>query len=121
MNEEFLKALELVAEYDNNRPVVVKEYRLYYHEDGSIIGLWETDHPEGMYIVLTDPGIVDRVNTSRLRVVNGVLKILDLATPAKSRLVNSTQGQRVVKGHAALALYPNEEYQDVEYYDYRSS
>jgi hypothetical protein len=117
MDPEFLKALELVAEYDRNRPKLVKEFRLYYNEDGSIIGLWETDHPEGNYIVLDDAGIFHRTNTSLLRVVNGELKIIDPKIPLKSRLIKSTQGQRVVAGNAALVLYLEEEYQDVEYYD----
>lgn len=117
MDPEFLKALEMVAEYDRNRPVIVKEYRLYYREDGSIIGLWETDHPEGTYIVLDDPGIFHRTNTFLLRVINGALKVLDPSAPTKSKLVKSTQGQPVVKDNAALALYPDEEYQDIEYYD----
>ena len=117
MDPEFLKALELVAEYDRQRPKVVKEFRLYYNEDGSIIGMWETDHPEGNYIVLDDCGIFHNNNTSLLRVVNGNLKIIDPKIPLKSRLIKSTQGQRVVANNAALVLYPEEEYNNVEYYD----
>lgn len=117
MDPEFLKALELVAEYDRNRPRVIKEYRLYYNEDGSIIGLWETDHPEGTYLVLTDPDVFNRTNTQNLRVVNNELKIIDFKVVTVNGLVRSTTGQRVVAGHAGLALYPNEEYNNVEYYD----
>ena len=117
MDPEFLKALELVAEYDRNRPKVVKEYRLYYNEDGSILGLWETDHPIGNYVVLEDPGIFHRTNTTLLRVVNGEIKIIDPTIPLQFKLVKSTQGQRVVSNNAALALYPEEEYNNVEHYD----
>ena len=57
MDPEFLKAIELVAEYNRSRPAVIKEPRLYFNEDGSIIGLWDTDYPIGEYIVLTDYSI----------------------------------------------------------------
>jgi hypothetical protein len=74
--EELRKGLELAEEMERNRPRLVKEYRLYYNEDGTIIGLWETNHPEGSnYIVLEDPDIFHKTNTNLLRVVNGEVKI----------------------------------------------
>jgi hypothetical protein len=121
IDPEFLKALELVAEFDRNRPVLVKELRLYYREDGSIIGLWETDHPEGDYIVLDNADVFNRNNTDRLRVVNGSLKVLDVVKPAVTRLTKATTGQPVVKGHAALALGADEEYTEIEYYDRKAT
>jgi len=121
MDPEFLKALELVAEYDQQRPKVVKEFRLYYNEDGSIIGLWESDHPEGNYIVLDDTGFFHTTNTAQLRVINGELKKLDFKIPLTSKLIKSTQGQRVVAGNAALVLYPEEEYNNIEYYDRKTN
>ena len=117
MNPEFLKALELVAEYDRNRPKQVKEFRLYYNDDGSIIGLWETDHPEGNYIVLNHPDEFNQTNTNQLRVVDGKLKKIEVKTQNQTVLSKGTTGQRVVAGNAAIALYPKEEYNNVEYYD----
>jgi hypothetical protein len=74
--EELRKGLELAEEIERNRPRLVKEYRLYYNEDGTIIGLWETDHPDGEnYIVLEDPDIFHKTNTNLLRVVNGEVRI----------------------------------------------
>ena len=77
----------LVAEYDAQRPVVVQEYRLYYDPEGMIIGLWESDHPEGSnYIVLDDPGVFYSANTLLLRVQNKKLVVLDPMAPSKTRL-----------------------------------
>ncbi len=115
--QEFVKGLELAEEMEKQRPLLVKEYRLYYNDDGSIIGLWETGHPEGKYIVLHDPDIFHRTNTNLLKVVNGTLKIIDPTTIHKNRLIKSIQGQPVVRGHAAIALVAGEHYQDIDYYD----
>lgn len=116
--QEFVKAFELVAEYDQQRPVIVKEYRLYYNDDGTVIGLWETDHPEGdNYIVLDDPDVVHRTPTNLLGVVNKELKILDPTPQYRVKLAKADSGQRVVKGHAAVALLPEEDYPYIEYYD----
>jgi hypothetical protein len=115
--QELVKGLELAEELERNRPRLIKEYRLYYNTDGTIIGLWETGHPEGNYIVLSDPDIFHRTNTNLLRVSNGALKIIDPHTPIRVKIKKSTQGQRVVKGHAALALTCNEEYTEIEFYE----
>ena len=118
IDPEFLKALELVAEYDRNRPKLIKEFRLYYNRDGSIIGLWETEHPEGdNYVVLDNPDQFNNTNTFQLRVVDGKLTTIDLTPLAKPLLIKSTQGQRTVAGNAALPLYETEEYIDIEYYE----
>ena len=115
--QEFVKAFELVAEYDRQRPVIVKEYRLYYNNDGSVIGLWESDHPEGSnYIVLADPDIFHRTPTNLVQVVNNELKVLDPRPVHRVKLTKADAGQRVVKGHAALALTIKEEYSETKYY-----
>jgi hypothetical protein len=116
--EEFLKAFELVAAYDAQRSKFVKEYRLYYNEDGSIIGLWETDHPAGdNYVVLDDTGQYHGHNTNLLRVVDKKLTVLDPVGPLYVRLKKSTTGFRTVQGHAALILEETEQYTNIEYYD----
>lgn len=116
--QEFVKAFELVAEYDQQRPVVLKEYRLYYNDDGTTIGLWETDHPDGdNYIILDDPDIFHRTSTNLLQVVNQQLKILDTTPVYRVKLTKADSGHRVVRGQAALVLMPDEEYSDIEYYD----
>jgi hypothetical protein len=119
MNNNFWdEVARLVAEHNATRPVITKEYRLYYNNDGTVTGLWEIDHPTGNnYIVLDDPGIFYNSNTHLLRVQNKKLVVLDPRAPEKIRLKKSTTGVKVVKGHAALVLNPEETYTEVEYYD----
>ena len=120
--QEFIKGLQLAEEMDRNRPQLIKEYRLYYNEDGTIIGLWETEHPAGNnYIILTHPDEYQRQNTQLLRVVNNQLKILDPHTPNRVKLKKSNAGQPVVKGYAAIALGLNEEYLEIEFYEQTNS
>jgi len=117
MDPEFLKALELVAEYDRQRPIIVIEYRLYYADDGSIIGLCESNHPaDTNYIVLDSPDVFNKNNTATLKVVNGKLTIIDLTHPLKNGIEKTLSGQPVVAGHAALALNIDEQYSNIEYY-----
>lgn len=117
MSPEFLEALKLVEEYDRQRPKQVIEYRLYYDQDGCITMYCETDHPsEGNYVVIDNPDIFFKNNTGRLKVINGELKIVDVKI-TETRLAKSTTGQPVVRGMAAVALEPNEQYSQIEYYD----
>ena len=108
----------LVAECDAQRPKIIKEYRLYYNPDGTIIGLWESGHPEDdNYIVLDDPGLFHNSNTHLLRVQNKKLIVLDPQAPLRTRLKKSSQGFPVVQGHAAVIVEQNETYTEIEYYD----
>lgn len=117
-NDLWEEVARLVSEYDAQRPVVIQEYRLYYDLEGIIIGLWESDHPEGNnYIVLDDPGIFYSANTLLLRVQNKKLVVLDPMAPLKTRLQKASNGFQVAKGHAAVIIEPNETYAEIEYYD----
>jgi hypothetical protein len=119
--EEFwAEAWRLVAEYDAQRESTTKEHRLYYNEDGTIIGLWETGHPTGEnYIVLNDPDVFHRNNTNNIRVVDKQIKIINPLSTFKVRLKKSISGQPVVRGHAAIPV--TEEYNHIEYYDYTNN
>jgi hypothetical protein len=118
MSPEFLEALKLVEEYDRQRPKQIIEYRLYYDVTGCVTMYCETDHPQqGNYIVIDNPDVFFKNNTSLMRVVDGKLKILSSQPAHYLGLRRSNTGQRVVKGIASLPLEHNEEYQDVEYYD----
>jgi hypothetical protein len=120
--QEFVKGLELAEEMERQRPRLVKEYRLYYNTDGTPIGLWETNHPEGdNYVVLADPDIFHRTNSNLLRVIEGELKIIDPSLTKIRQLYKGQSGQPVVKGHAALALESREEYLEIEFYDRKNS
>jgi len=117
-------AWQMIAEADAIRSakLAVKEYRLYYNtDDGTIIGMWERDHPAGDYIVLTDPNDFHKQNTNLMRVRDGQLTIIDPRIQDRFRLQRSTQGQSVVRGHAVVALAPDETYPDTEYYENRNN
>lgn len=116
--QELIKGLQIADELEAQRLTISKEYRLYYREDGSIIGLWESGHPAGdNYILLEHPDQYQRFNTQLLKVINKKLCVLDPVVPNKVKLVKSDKGQPVVKGHAAIALGIDEEYLEIEFYD----
>ena len=119
--QELLKAFELVAEYEQQRTQIVKEYRLYYNDDGSIIGLWESNHPEGNYVVIDNPDVFNKQSTQLLKVVNGQLIVIDTKAPQYTKLKKSNAGQAVVRGNAALVIMVDEIYSDIEYYEYTNN
>lgn len=117
-------AWQMIAEADAVRAAkwAAKEYRLYYNaDDGTIIGMWERDHPEGDYIILSDPAEFHQHNTNLMRVRDGELVVIDPRIQERFRLQRSTQGQPVVRGHAVVALAPDETYPDIEYYENRNN
>jgi len=117
MNPEILEALQLVEEYNRQRPKLITEFRLYYDEEGRVTMYCETDHPaDTNYIVIDNPDMFFKTNTSRLRIIDGELKVINTKL-VRTHLAKSRTGQPVVKGIASLALEPNEQYQDIEYYD----
>ena len=118
MNNIWDEVAQLVAAYDAQRPKIIQEYRLYYNPDGTVIGLWESGHPDGdNYIILDDPGPFYSSNTLNMRVQNKKMIVLDPRAPLKTRLKKSNQGFSVVQGHAAVIVEQNETYTEIEYYD----
>jgi len=118
MDPEFLRALELVAEYDRQRPKMITEYRLYYNDLGEITGYCETNHPpDSQYIVLASPDQYFKQNTHQLRVIDGALVTIEKKHKTTGLLTKSTTGQPVVAGMATIAIMPNETYDKIEYYD----
>jgi hypothetical protein len=105
-----------------NKPAPVKEYRLYYNEQGMVTMFAEHAHPEGTnYIVLDDPDLFYKANTHLLRVRDNKLIKIDTRIQFKTGLRRGTQGQPVVKGIAALALLPTETYTEIEYYERKTN
>jgi hypothetical protein len=121
LDPELVRALELVDEYDRNRKIVDPQPRLYYDQTGRILGLWETDYPDGNYIVLDNTDKFFQTNSDLMQVVDGKLKVTDPTVPLRSRLTKSATGQPVVKGHAALALHIDEQYPETDYYDRKTN
>lgn len=117
-NELWQEVFKLVEDFDTKRPKSIIQNRLYFNEDGSIIGLWETSHPEGdNFIVLDDTSIFFHTNTHLLYVKNKKLEVLDPHKPKKARLIKSNSGFKTIKGHAALLINENEIFENIEYYD----
>jgi len=105
-----------------NQPPPTQEYRLYYDEQGMITMFAEQNHPEGNnYIVLDNSADFYNANTLLLRVKDGKLVKIDPVIKYRQGLFRSTTGQRVVKGMAAMALYPKEEYIEIEYYERKTN
>ncbi len=120
--QELIKGLQIAEEYNRTRTIPFKEFRLYYNDDGTVIGLWESDHPAGdNYIVLEDPDQYHRHNTHLIRVNDNNLTIISPVVIETFKLIKSNNGQPVVRGHAAIALGLNEEYSEIEFYDRKNS
>ena len=121
-NEFWNDVFRLVDEYDKQRPKVLQEYRLYYDNDGNVIGLWETGHPDGdNYIVLDNPGIFNHTNTSLLKIKDKKLVVLSNKASSRTRLKKGSKQFPVVAGYASLVIEINEDYPNIEYYERTNS
>lgn len=112
---ELLKAFE---EADSIKPTEI-EYRLYYDAETGDPKFMTTEKPEGDFVVI-DRETYDRAVYNNLKVVDGELVKLNLDRVATTRLRKSTRGMPVVAGHASIVLEPTENYEDVEYYEFRN-
>jgi len=88
------------------------EYRLYYNELGHITSRSSYNHRPGKYIVVTKDEY-DRY--FQYRVANNTLVKIDNDAGYRVQLTKSTQGFKVVRGHAGL-LIEDEDHTDIEYY-----
>ena len=93
-------------------PKVILEYRVYYNEDGDITSCSMQDHAEGNYIVVSKD---EYDNYFKYRVIKGKMIKIDIDARYYVQLRKSTQGFKVVRGHAGL-LIEDEDYTDIEYY-----
>ncbi len=116
--QEFLKAFELI-----DPPKKIEfEYRLYYNDKGEIYrttNLKSDPIEPGNYIVV-DNSIYK--NYVKYRIINGepclVPQSIGFVQPG---LIRSEKGIAVVKNNASLPLTADDEYNDIEHYDYRSN
>lgn len=111
-NEEFLKAL---ASFDNpiDEPL---EYRLHYDDEGNIILCSMQQHPQDTKYLVVDKQTYDNYFRYRYNKTKKQLEKIDIYTHLNVKLKKSSQGHKVVKGHAGIVLEPDESYQKVEYY-----
>lgn len=115
---ELIKAFELL-----DPPKVIEyEYRLYYNEEGTIYRgtTLKTDPIESGKYVIVDKNIFDQ--STKYRIEN---EIPVLVPPSKGYvepgLIRSSNGIAVVKNNASLPLTADDEYDNIEHYDYRSN
>jgi hypothetical protein len=109
MNNEFWKEVESLID-----PVVKQEleYRVYYDEHGAITLCTMTGDTPGNYLVVTQD---EYASYFQYRVIKGKLLKIDHDAGYRVQLTKSTQGFKVVRGHAGL-LIEDETYTDIEYY-----
>ena len=94
-------------------PKLELEYRLYYNELGHITSRSSYNHKDGNYIAVTK----DEYDCYfQYQVVNNKLVKIDNDAGYRVQLTKSTQGFRVVQGHAGI-LIEDEDYTDIEYYE----
>ena len=93
-------------------PKLELEYRLYYDTDGNITGCSMQNHSEGDYVVVSKS---EYDCYFQYKVVKNKLVKIDIDDKYRLRLHKSTQGFKVVRGHAGL-LIEDEDYTDIEYY-----
>jgi hypothetical protein len=94
------------------------EYRIYYDEDGNITACAMVQHPPGdNYIVVSRD---EYENYFRYFIKNGKLVLLSSIKEQDytSLIVKSDTGIKVVVGQSNLVLEDDDQYLDVEYYNY---
>ena len=116
--QELIKAFDLL-----DPPKIVEyEYRLYYNNDGNIYrttNLKSDAIEEGNYVIV-DESI--HKNYMKYRIENGEPKLVPKNVGwVAPGLVRSEKGIAVVKNNASLPLSPDDEYKEVDHYEYRSN
>lgn len=115
--QELIKAFELI-----DPPKIIEyEYRLYYNHEGIVYRTTnlKSDPIEGKNYILVDETI--HKNYTRYRIINGEPVLIPQSTYIASKLVQSDTGVAVVQNHANLPLIDQEEFEQIEYYDYKNS
>jgi hypothetical protein len=110
MSKDFWTEVESLIE--KTVPIEI-EYRMYYDQDGNITTCSMQQHQESGDYIVVEKAVYD--NYFNYQIINGKLKKIDRSYVHRVQLTKSTQGYKVVSGHAGL-LIEDEEYTDIEYY-----
>lgn len=114
MSNDFWQEFESLLDKRDREAV---EYRLHYNDGGEIYLCTMQNHPvDTKYIVVTKD---EYDHYFHYRVVEGRLKRIVHDGGYHVQLQPSAAGYKTVKGHASLLL-EDEEYPNVEYYEYRN-
>lgn len=116
--------LELIKAFDLLDPpkVIEYEYRLYYNEEGTIYrGTTLKDDPiEPSNYVIVEQTIYER--SSKYKIENKIpVEIPTSQGYVIPGLIRSSKGVAVVKNNASLPLTADDEYNEIEHYEYRSN
>lgn len=118
---ELIKAFESGLIHDGPPPV--KEFRIYFDINGDIVHSTSTIKEaeeynyQLPYIVITE----EHKDLNKYKVKNGKLQLRQSDLGQLKQLVPSNKGFRVVKNNAAILLEQDEQYTNIEYYDYRNN
>lgn len=113
MSNEFWAEFEKLL--DKREPVKL-EYRVHYNDGGQIYLCTMQEHPENTNYLVVTKEEYDRYFD--YYVVENQLKKIDRDAGYRVQLRKSQTGYKTVKGHASLIL--EEDYPEVEYYEYRN-
>jgi len=115
---ELEKFLAEVAALVDAPKEIVKEYRVFYDDNGEIIGQSMTEpHLEGSYIVVTEEEYNNIHKYAKVK--DGELKLKVFNPGYKRQLIPGVAQFTVVKNHAGILLEQDETYDDTEQYGYR--
>lgn len=115
MNAEFLAELEQLLDKSLPEPI---EYRFHYDETGRIYLCTTQDHPANTSYLVVNEEQYHRYYD--YYVIDGHLKKFDRDFKNRVNLAKSNKGYKTVKGHAGIIL-EDEDYPEIEYYEYRNS
>lgn len=114
--DELLKAFESGLISD---PKVDYEHRLFYDLNGEIVGI---THLKSDNLLQFPYIVVEEIpeNIHRWKIKDKILVQKPKSWDGtRCQIVKSDKGFSTVKNHPALVLYSNENYFDLEFYDYR--
>jgi len=94
------------------------EYRFHYDEVGNIIMCSMQQHPENTQYLIVDRETYYKYYDYYVNVSKKRIEKIDRNTGISVKLKKSDHGYAVVKNHAGLIIEADEEYLDIEYYDY---
>ena len=114
MNKEFWDEVESLLSKRDQEAI---EYRLHYNDRGIYLCTMQNHPVDTQYLVVTKDEYERYFDYC---VVEGKLKKIVHDAGYRVQLQKSNTGYRVVKGHAGLIL-EDEEYPDIEHYEYRNN
>lgn len=115
---------ELIKSFDLVEPpkTIEYEYRLYYNHEGTVYRATslKSDPMESSNYIIVDEQIYK--NFVRYKIENGVPVLIPGSVGyVANQLVRSSSGVAVVQNHMSLPLIEENEYTQIEYYDYHTN